>query len=123
MALALITPLGMPGLALANAVQNSAHAVVLFWLLCRRYPSLANAALGGFVLRVVLSGAGAGAAVTLASGPLGVVLEDASFVQRLVLVALAGGAGIVVYGAGLGVLRVREAGQVLGLLRRRARNT
>ena len=122
-ALALITPLGMPGLALANAVQNSAHAVVLFWLLCRRYPSLANAALAGFVLRVVLSGAGAGAAVTLASGPLRVVLEDAPFVQRLVLVALAGGAGIVVYGAGLGVLRVREAGQVLGLLRRRTRNT
>ena len=44
-AFALLSPLGMPGLALANAVQNSAHALILFWLLSRRFPSVASPAI------------------------------------------------------------------------------
>jgi putative peptidoglycan lipid II flippase len=53
-ALATIGPLGARGLALANAVQNSSHALILLWLLRRSLPGLRLAdALVPFLLRVV----------------------------------------------------------------------
>lgn len=117
-ALALVAPLGMPGLALANAVQNSAHAVALFWLLSKRYPSLAAPALWGFVARVALCGAGAAAATAAASGSLAGVLEGTSAATRLAGIALATGAGLATYAVALLVLRVQEAAQIAGLVRR-----
>jgi len=118
-ALALIAPLGMPGLALANAVQNSAHAIVLFWLLSRRYPGLADLALGRFVARVALSGAVTSAGIWICAGGLAALLEDPSAGARLTGLVLASGAGVGIYGACLFVLRVRETGQIIGLLRPR----
>src|SRR5438105_8158346 len=48
-ALATVDSLGMPGLALANAVQNSAHAVVLYVLLARSFRALRAPGLAAFV--------------------------------------------------------------------------
>jgi putative peptidoglycan lipid II flippase len=53
-ALATIGSLGARGLALANAVQNSSHALILLWLLRRSLPGLRLAdALVPFLLRAV----------------------------------------------------------------------
>ena len=117
-ALALVAPLGMPGLALANAVQNSAHAILLFWLLCRRYPSLAAPSLWWFVARVALCGAVAAAAMAAAAASLAGMLEGPSAASRLMGIVLAAGGGVATYAVALVVLRVRETGHIIGLVRR-----
>jgi putative peptidoglycan lipid II flippase len=119
-ALALVAPLGMPGLALANAVQNSAHAVVLFWLLSRRYPSVADPSLVGFLVRVVLAGVLATAGVWIAGSALASLLDDSSVAAQLGGIVLASAVGVLVYGAGLFALRVREASHIIDMLRSHA---
>lgn len=61
-ALLLIGPLGVTGLALANAIQNSAHGLILFGLLQASLGSLMTPALAGYLARVI----GACAAMALA---------------------------------------------------------
>ena len=46
-ALSTVAPLGVFGLILANTLQNSAHCVVMYWLLSRRGPGLAGQGLLG----------------------------------------------------------------------------
>jgi len=66
-ALGLIRPLGVVGLALANAVQNSAHAVILLVLLRRALPDLRLAhALAPFLVRVVPAAVVMGGVIALA---------------------------------------------------------
>ncbi len=65
-ALGLISPLGVVGLALANAMQNSAHAVILLVLLRRALPDLRLAhALGPFLVRVVPAAVAMGGVLAL----------------------------------------------------------
>src|SRR5262249_26473138 len=56
--------LGRDGLALANAIQNSTHAVTLYYLLHRAFPGAGPP--GGFLVRVVLAALGMGAVLALA---------------------------------------------------------
>ncbi len=96
------SPLGGNGLALANALQNSTHAVVLYLLLRRLLPELGGGA-GGFLLRVGLAALIMGLALQWALPALTARLPVA-------LVVVVGGAlGAVVYAALLGLLRVPEA--------------
>jgi len=117
-ALATVGPLGMPGLALANAIQNSAHAVVLYVLLARGYgalraPSLLRFAgaigLGGAVAALVTGGASMGLAQPLGAGPL---------LVRLGLICAIGIANLGAYWLCLRVMRVREIDDVAALIRR-----
>ena len=117
-ALALVAPLGMPGLALANALQNSAHAIVLFLLLCRRYRTIATRALATFVARVAMSGAVAAVVVAAVASGLGGALDDPAPLQRLLGLAIAAVPGVATYALCLVLLRVRETSQILALLRR-----
>jgi putative peptidoglycan lipid II flippase len=65
-ALSTIGVLGAVGLALANAIQNSSHALILLVLLSRSLPGLRlGPALLPFVVRVVPAAAAAGAIVLL----------------------------------------------------------
>lgn len=115
-ALTTVAPMGMVGLALANAVQNSAHAVVLYALLARRYRELAATALVGFAARVALSGLAAALVVGLASVVLGGPLADRSLLPRLVAIAGVGAAGTGMYGLCLAALRVPESREMGGRL-------
>jgi putative peptidoglycan lipid II flippase len=58
-ALSTVAPLGVFGLILANTLQNSAHCVVMYWLLSRRGPGLAGQGLLGLLGRVALASAAA----------------------------------------------------------------
>ncbi len=98
--------LGRDGLALANTIQNSTHAVVLYALLWRRFPALRQGELAGYLARVGLAAVGMGGAVALALPALDGLLGPAPGPR----VIAAGGVGGVVYGALLVTLRVREAG-------------
>ncbi len=106
--------LGRDGLALANTIQNSTHAVVLFLLLRQAFPALASRELGGYLLRVALAALGMGVLLhallpLLASPP-----------RAPWQVVLAGGlVGALAYGALLLLLRVQEIGLLWRLLRAR----
>ena len=118
-ALGLIGPLGMPGLALANALQNSAHAVVLYLLLARQLPQLRAGSVAGFAMRVALAGAISALAVGVTAAWLAPWLEDGSLLRRAPALLAAGCAGLAAYALCLPVLRVHEAREVLAVLRRR----
>src|SRR5205823_14926631 len=51
------------GLALANTIQNSTHAVILYLLLRQALPDFSGRGLGGYALRVGLAALGMGGAL------------------------------------------------------------
>ena len=112
-----IEGLGGDGLALANAFQNSAHAVILYVLLRRLFPNLGGAGAGGFLLRVGLAALGMGLTLQQTLPILTAHLPNS------LVVVVAGLLGAIVYGALLMLLRVREARllweEILRRLRRR----
>lgn len=105
-ALALIGPLGVVGLALANAVQNSAHGLVLLALLQRSLGGLVAVPLLGFAARVLV-----------ATGTMALALHGLLAALPPLLpggaggdLALLGGAalvGLMTYGAAAWALRLR----------------
>jgi putative peptidoglycan lipid II flippase len=118
-ALSLIRPMGMLGLVLANAAQNSSHALVLLWLLNRAVRGVVDRELGGFLARVVAAALVMGLACQLfltLAGPLAT-----SGPRVALLVAAGAGLGAAVYVAGVTALRVREARDLWGLLLGRLR--
>jgi putative peptidoglycan lipid II flippase len=112
-ALALIAPLGVVGLALANAVQNGSHAVILLVLLGRAMPGLRlGRAVWPFLARTLPAAAATGLAVWLAWAPLALL---GGLVGLLAAVAL----GTLVYAGLINLLGVPEARTVTGLVRDR----
>lgn len=115
-ALALISPLGAAGLALANAVQNSAHGIILFGLLQRALGQLVNGELIGFLARVVLASAGLAllliGVLTWMPALHGSLAQGAALGLAIVLAAL-------VYLVLASALRLSEARLLLGLAWRR----
>ncbi|MDQ3809537.1 MAG: murein biosynthesis integral membrane protein MurJ, partial [Chloroflexota bacterium] len=104
-ALATLAPLGAVGLALANAVQNSSHALILLALLPRAMPGLRlGSALLPFLVRAVPAATLAGAVVWLAWPWLAAL----GYLLALVAASLT---GMFVYGALLYLLGVSEVRQ------------
>jgi putative peptidoglycan lipid II flippase len=107
-ALATVESMGMPGLALANAVQNSVHAIVLYGLLARDIPEMRRLGHLAFLASLVVGGIAAALTTTLVGGilhtPLG---SSASWEQALALAATAV-AGLAAYIAVMVVFRVPE---------------
>jgi peptidoglycan biosynthesis protein MviN/MurJ (putative lipid II flippase) len=109
----LIGPLGAVGLALANAIQNSSHALILLALLTRAVPGLRlGAALWPFLARVVPAAGLVGLAL-LVGWPW---LAQGGGLLGLLTAAVLGAALYVGLLLALGVAEVRA---VLGLVRAR----
>lgn len=112
-ALSTIGSLGAVGLALANAFQNTGHALILMVLLSRALPGLGlGAALLPFLARVVPAAALGGAAVLLVWP---VLVRFGSAPAIVVSAALA----LLVYAALLQAFRVPEAASALRFVRAR----
>jgi putative peptidoglycan lipid II flippase len=104
-AFATVGRFGMPGLVLANTLQNSAHAVVLLALLWRAAGGLGAQRIGPAALRIVVAGALMAASI----GALLQVVPVPSGTLWLVLyLALAAGVGGLAYLALLAALRSEE---------------
>lgn len=117
-ALGLIGPLGVVGLALANAAQNSAHGLVLLALLQAAVGGLVGRALLGFAGRALL----ATLAMALALGGLLALLPallPGGAAGDLLLLGLAALVGLAVYATGVWLLRIEEARSLVGLARTR----
>ena len=112
-ALATIAPLGGRGLALANAVQNSGHALILLWLLRRSVPGLRlGSALVPFLVKVVPSAA-LMAVLILVAWPL------LSALGGLVGLVAAAAVGTALYVTALLIVGVPEVHAVSRLIRAR----
>ncbi|HYU17787.1 MAG TPA: murein biosynthesis integral membrane protein MurJ [Chloroflexota bacterium] len=120
-ALTLIGPLDVAGLALANAIQNSLHALALLVLLERAGAGLCDRALGGFVLKVMLAGLVTAVATSQFIG-LGIQTVPGATGLGLQLL-LAATLGAAIYVAILEALGVHDARLVWLLLRERFRPT
>jgi putative peptidoglycan lipid II flippase len=116
-ALALIGPLDVAGLALANAIQNSAHGLILLVILERAGARLVDARFAVWTLRVLLASAGLGAAVWLVGQSL-LPAAESTLSLTAVLVVLAGVAAGT-YLLLLELLGVRDARQMVGIIRER----
>ncbi len=112
-ALSLIGPLGAVGLALANAVQNSSHALILLVLLRRALPGLQlGRALLPFLARVVPAAIVVGAMLVVAWPFLSVL---GGLIGLVAAAVLAG----VLYTVLLQALGVSEIRTIFDLVRRR----
>ncbi len=121
-ALALIGPLDVVGLALANAIQNSFHGLVLLGLLERRgraegIGALLDRDLATYVARVAIASLAMGAALWWIAGlTLGVGSDG---IMHAVVLATLAAIGALVYAVALELLGVRDIRQVIQALRRR----
>ncbi|MDQ6675503.1 MAG: murein biosynthesis integral membrane protein MurJ [Chloroflexota bacterium] len=112
-ALATVGALQARGLALANAIQNSSHALILLFLLRRAIPGLRLAsALLPFLARVIPSAAAVGGLVFVGWPVLGTLGRLPGLLAAGVLAAL-------IYVALLQALGVREIRAVFALVRAR----
>jgi putative peptidoglycan lipid II flippase len=117
-ALALIGPLDVAGLALANAIQNSMHGLILLVLLQRTGIRLVDGSFLFWTFRVLVASVGVGLALTLAGR---VLLPYATGGIGLVFVlALLAMIAVAVYVVLLEIVGVRDARQVLSIVRSRA---
>ncbi|MCC7371183.1 MAG: murein biosynthesis integral membrane protein MurJ [Chloroflexi bacterium] len=117
-ALALIGPLDVAGLALANAIQNSAHGVILLLILERSGAGLLDGPFVLWTVRVLVASVGVGVVVWLAEAALLPGVHGTLMLGGLLL-GLAGVAGVV-YLVLLELLGVRDGRLVLQIVRERA---
>lgn len=118
-ALALIGPLGMLGLVLANSVQWISHALVLLWLLNRAVRGVLDRELGVFLARVATAALAMGLVCRLF---LSITLPMATSGPLVALqVAMGSGLGAAVYAVAVTLLRVREAREMWEVLLSRLR--
>lgn len=117
-ALALIEPLGMAGLVLANSAQWIAHALIMFFLLWRALGGLAGLGLRRTLRQTaaacVVMAASMWALASLASLAVG----SDTFAGHLAALAAGGLGGVLAFGLAAWRLQVAEFSRVLALLRR-----
>jgi putative peptidoglycan lipid II flippase len=111
-ALALIGPLGVVGLAAANAIQNGAHGLILLTLIHRAVGSILTSETAGYVAQLTL--AGVVMAVVLGVGMTMTAMVSAA---PIVAVLALGAAGIVSYVLMSMLLGMSEARTLIDLLR------
>lgn len=102
-ALPLLKPLGMPGLVIANTVQNSGHALVMLWLLSRLLGNVGGAGFGSFFARSVSATVLIALAAVILLYVQRAVLPEGGTPVLLALVLAGGGLLLAAY---LGVLRL-----------------
>ena len=116
----LLGPMQAAGLALANTLQHTVHATVLFVLLSREVGGLADRGLGSSLARLALAAAVTGLALYLLGPILAAMADLASFWGQLTYLLAATAVGGAVYLAAAAALRCEEISLAVGLLRRLA---
>lgn len=114
----LLEPYGLLSLMIADAVKHVLHTLLMLLIFRRQGISLAGQGILLTVAKALLAslavaGAAAGSAVLLAG------VLPGGFTGRLLLVGLAGTAGLLVFVVLARLLDIREARQVWGIVRRR----
>lgn len=116
-ALTLLETLGYLALVLANSAQLAGHALVMLFFTQTRLGGIGGQAVGTTTLKLLLASAAMGAVMFL-TPPFALANEFLSETVRVLVPALV---GVSVYVLGLKLLRVREADQIVAVVRQRLR--
>lgn len=119
-ALALIRPLGMIGLVIANSCQLAGHALIMLFLLRK---SLRESRLGSTIFKSLAAAGGMGLAVYWGAGQAARVAGNESFSGWLLQVGAGGAVGILVYAGLISRLKIEEWAMLSGAVMRRLRLT
>lgn len=119
-ALALIRPLGMIGLVIANSCQLAGHALIMLFLLRK---SLRESRLGSTIFKSLAAAGGMGLAVYWGAGQAARFAGNESFSGWLLQVGAGGAVGILVYAGLISRLKIEEWAMLSGAVMRRLRLT
>ncbi|HEM62547.1 MAG TPA: murein biosynthesis integral membrane protein MurJ, partial [Chloroflexi bacterium] len=107
-ALALIAPLGMLGLVLANSMQLTTHALVMLYLAHRHFDGLRGQDLPRSALKVLSASLAMGSAVLASYPHVTRLAERWPTWDELFVVVVGGAVGVASYAVLIWVLRVKE---------------
>jgi putative peptidoglycan lipid II flippase len=114
-ALALLRPLGMLGLVLANSVQLCSHALIMLVLAQRQFDGVRGQRLGHTIVKVLIASGLMGLGVHLGLVQMSGILGSASVWSELLIVGGAGALGLMLYGCLVRLLRVEETALIRDL--------
>lgn len=115
-ALALIQPYGMAGLVLANSAQLTVHALTMLYLTRTRLGGLGGQGIGTLLAKVVATTAAMGLVLAVI---VSFTVEGSGLVSRISTVFIPAIAAILVYAAGVKILRIGEAEELWSRVRAR----
>jgi len=118
-AFALIKPLGLLSLMVADAVKHVVHTIAMILILRRQVGNLSGYQIRASLLKSLLAAISVGIVAYLSATFLSGVLEQDNFLSRLVIVAAAGLAGLGTFVAAVFLLDIRDAKSLRQLLPRR----
>ena len=121
MALALLRPLGMLGLVLADSAKHFSHAVTMLILTQRRIGNLADLRLGQTAARALLAGGVMTGLAALTLYGLTRFVSISGLLGGLLAVAIPGAVGVLAYLACASLLRIEEISYLGRLVRDRLR--
>jgi putative peptidoglycan lipid II flippase len=117
--LLLVKPMGYQGLAFATTLSYAANFFGLYWMLGRRFGSLTTAAFVWSLARIGVAAGLMGGAARLTYQLLVARFPDHALHHELLSVLLPIGVAMAVYPLLALILRLEDAHQLLGILRRR----
>jgi putative peptidoglycan lipid II flippase len=118
-ALALIQPLGMLGLVLADSAKHISHALTMLVLTRRQVGSLAAQKLGRTLAKALLASVVMVATMSLVLHGLNQFVGSNGLLAGLVTVGVVGAVGLLVYLGLISLLRVEEMGRISDLVQQR----
>jgi putative peptidoglycan lipid II flippase len=104
----LFRPLRVSDLALANSIQWISHALIMLWLLRRRLGGLGGYGMRTLIAKAITAAAVMGLVAALVAWALNPALEIGQTAGNLIVVSGAGLAAVLVYGALMLALQVKE---------------
>jgi putative peptidoglycan lipid II flippase len=118
-AFALIKPLGLLSLMVADAVKHGVHTIIMIWILRRQVGNLSGYKIGTVLLKSIIAALSVGLAAYLCATLLGGVFEHDTFLARLAIVAAAGLAGVLTFLIAVFVLDMGDAKSLKQLVRKK----
>ena len=117
----LLKPLGLLSLMVADAVKHIIHTSIMYWFLQRHVGGLAGYQIGPTVIKSVVAAIFTGLTAALTAWLLGQLLNGDSFLERFLIVAISGSAGLVAYFGAAFLLDLHDAKALWNLVWRRVR--
>ena len=122
-ALALIKPLGMLGLVLADSAKHFSHAITMLILTWRRIGNMSDQRLGQTAGKALLASAVMAALIALALSATTRFASLEGLAGQLIAVAIPAGIGTLAYLALASVLRIEEISRLRVMVRQRLRGS
>jgi putative peptidoglycan lipid II flippase len=117
----LLEPLGLLSLMVADAVKHILHTVIMYWFLRRHVGGLAGYQIAPTVVKSLVAAILTGLTAAAMAWLLGQLLGNDTFLERLLIVAVSGVAGLAAYLGAAFLLDLKDAKALWNLVWSRVR--